>query len=90
MFVSILIFGRWWVTLAAQAHKLLGKERLFGFSTYLSTLENSPNQRAGLEWVCVSSLQRHCMAALLGDVEQGCPKATAETVSEFRLSASSA
>lgn len=62
-------------------------QKLFGFITYLSTLENSPVQREGLEWVCVSSLQRHCVA-FLGDGERGVPNYDSDG-SEFLLSASS-
>lgn len=70
---STLIFSRWWITTMAQAHWLLCTT-LFGFSTCISISENPPIQRAGLEWVCVSSLQRHCMA-FLTRWGRGSPKA---------------
>lgn len=86
MLASVLIFSGWRATLAAR--KRLCEDSYV--STYLSASENPPMQRAGLDG-CVSPLSEGT-AWLYQEIWRGggCPTAMAETVSEFRLSASSA
>lgn len=87
VFASVLIFSRWRVTLA-QEHVSSSAKTLLVLA-HTRCFRKSSYPKGGLGWVCVSSLQRHCMA-LLGDMGRGGPQAMAETVSEFRLAASSA